>query len=172
MQSVPKPGYQATDGAAYQVFLGRWTERFADALLGLLEIPPDGALLDVGCGTGSLAFAIADRWPGREVNGGGALSQCQRRHRRHRHGIADAAGNLRRLAQINQNCLVLCASRGCTWCWVIMVLVSLGGVQPSGRRPVRSESVEVGLIPRRRCSGASSASRSPGAFGSRSRMRS
>ena len=39
-------------------------------------------------------------------------------------------------AQISQNCLVLCASRRCTWCWVIIVLVSLGGVQPSGRQPV------------------------------------
>ena len=69
MQSVPKPGYQATDGAAYEVFLGRWTERLADAVLGSLEIPPDGALLDVGCGTGSLAFAMAKRWPSRQVSG-------------------------------------------------------------------------------------------------------
>jgi SAM-dependent methyltransferase len=69
MQSVTKPGYHATDGGAYQVFLGRWTERLADALLGSLEIPPDGALLDVGCGTGSLAFAMANRWPGRHVSG-------------------------------------------------------------------------------------------------------
>lgn len=69
MQSVTNPGYQATDGAAYHVFLGRWTERLADALLGMLEIPPDGALLDVGCGTGSLAFAMAKRWPGRQVKG-------------------------------------------------------------------------------------------------------
>src|SRR6185312_15071877 len=69
MQSTPKPGYQATDGAAYEVFLGRWTERLADALLGSLEIPPDGALLDVGCGTGSLAFAMTKRWPGRQVSG-------------------------------------------------------------------------------------------------------
>jgi SAM-dependent methyltransferase len=69
MQSVARPEYQATDGAAYQVFLGRWTERLADALLGSLEIPPEGALLDVGCGTGSLAFAMANRWLGRQVTG-------------------------------------------------------------------------------------------------------
>jgi SAM-dependent methyltransferase len=69
MQLAPKSGYQATDGAAYQVFLGRWTERLAAALLGSLELPPDGALLDVGCGTGSLAFAMAKHWPGRQVNG-------------------------------------------------------------------------------------------------------
>jgi SAM-dependent methyltransferase len=69
MQSLSQPGYQATDGAAYEIFLGRWTGRLADALLSSLEIPPDGALLDVGCGTGSLAFAMAKRWPGRRVNG-------------------------------------------------------------------------------------------------------
>jgi SAM-dependent methyltransferase len=69
MGSVPQPGYQATDGAAYEIFLGRWTQRLADAALESLEIPTDGALLDVGCGTGSLALAMARRWPGRQVNG-------------------------------------------------------------------------------------------------------
>ena len=69
MQSAPAAAYQATDGAAYQVFLGRWTGRLADALLDVLEPPISGALLDVGCGTGSLAFAMAQRWPHRPVTG-------------------------------------------------------------------------------------------------------
>jgi SAM-dependent methyltransferase len=68
MQSAPAPAYQATDGAAYQVFLGRWTGRLADAVLDAVEFPPSGALLDVGCGTGSLALAMVRRWPGRPVN--------------------------------------------------------------------------------------------------------
>lgn len=63
------PSYSASDGAAYEVFLGRWTRRLAGALLDVAAFPPDGDLLDVGCGTGSLALAMAERWPGRRVVG-------------------------------------------------------------------------------------------------------
>ena len=37
--------------------------------------------------------------------------------------------------QISQNCGVLCASSRWTLCCEIIVLFSLGGVQPSGRHP-------------------------------------
>lgn len=61
--------YVATDGAAYEVFLGRWTRRLSVPLLDFLAPPADGALLDVGCGTGSLSRAMAERWPQRRVCG-------------------------------------------------------------------------------------------------------
>jgi SAM-dependent methyltransferase len=61
--------YHATDGAAYEVFLGRWTRRLAQPMLDFAELPDAGALLDVGCGTGSLAKIMADRWPARRVVG-------------------------------------------------------------------------------------------------------
>jgi SAM-dependent methyltransferase len=61
--------YHASDGAAYEVFLGRWTRLLAPRLLDFTAFPPDGALLDVGTGTGSLAHAMAVRWPSRRVVG-------------------------------------------------------------------------------------------------------
>jgi len=61
--------YRANDGAAYEVFLGRWTRLLAPRLLDFAEFGSEGPLLDVGTGTGSLAFAMASRWPGRRVVG-------------------------------------------------------------------------------------------------------
>jgi trans-aconitate methyltransferase len=67
--STTASNYAATDGAAYEIFLGRWTRALGEAFAGFIEPPADGSLLDVGCGTGSLAGAMAKRWPGRKVSG-------------------------------------------------------------------------------------------------------
>ena len=61
--------YHASDGTAYERFLGRWTRVLATQLLDFAEFPPDGPLLDVGTGTGSLAVAMAMRWPSRRTVG-------------------------------------------------------------------------------------------------------
>ena len=66
------PAYAAgafTDGAAYEWFLGRWTVRLADPFIDFAAPPAEGALLEVGCGTGSLARRLAQRFSGREVHG-------------------------------------------------------------------------------------------------------
>jgi SAM-dependent methyltransferase len=46
---------------AYERFMGRWSRLVAPRLLDFTGLPLRGRILDVGSGTGSLAFAIAER---------------------------------------------------------------------------------------------------------------
>ena len=55
----PSSTSRATDGAAYERFLGRWTRRLAPLFCDFARLPPAGPALEVGCGTGSLALALA-----------------------------------------------------------------------------------------------------------------
>jgi SAM-dependent methyltransferase len=63
MHRPPPSAYHASDGAAYERFLGRWTERLAIAFADFVRLPDAGEALDLGCGTGSLAAEIARRRP-------------------------------------------------------------------------------------------------------------
>jgi SAM-dependent methyltransferase len=54
--------YCASNGAAYEVFLGRWTRALGERMVEFARFS-EGPLLDVGCGTGSLASAMAQRGP-------------------------------------------------------------------------------------------------------------
>ena len=48
-------------GSPYERYVGRWSRRLAPAFLGWLAMPPVRRWLDLGCGTGALCAAIADR---------------------------------------------------------------------------------------------------------------
>lgn len=61
--------YQASDGVVYEAFLGRRSRQLAEPLLDFAAFGDDGALLDVGCGTGSLTYAMSARWPRRRIVG-------------------------------------------------------------------------------------------------------
>jgi SAM-dependent methyltransferase len=45
----------------YERFMGRWSRLVAPLLVDFTDLPDRGRVLDVGSGTGSLAFAIAER---------------------------------------------------------------------------------------------------------------
>ena len=49
------------DAEAYERFMGRWSRLVAPLLVDFSQLPDDGQVLDVGSGTGSLAFAIGER---------------------------------------------------------------------------------------------------------------
>lgn len=69
MTAAPSLTYHASSGEAYQQFLGRWTQRLAERVVDTVPLTETGGLLDLGCGTGSLAAALAARYPDREVVG-------------------------------------------------------------------------------------------------------
>jgi len=88
--SDPSPsGYHASDGAAYDRFLGRWTERLAPLLVDFARLPDDGEVLDVGCGAGNLAAEVARRESNRAVTGAD-LSESYLAFARARHGTLNA----------------------------------------------------------------------------------
>src|SRR5467141_3007721 len=53
--------YHASDGAAYERFLGRWSRVLAGPFADFARPPEDGRALDIGCGTGSLAISLSER---------------------------------------------------------------------------------------------------------------
>ena len=53
--------FVTSDPAGYEIFMGRWTSRLAGPFLDFVGIGPGQRVLDVGCGTGIITAAAADR---------------------------------------------------------------------------------------------------------------
>jgi len=56
-------------GSPYERYVGRWSRQVAPLFLAWLEIPAGRRWLDVGCGTGALCAAIADRCAPASITG-------------------------------------------------------------------------------------------------------
>jgi ubiquinone/menaquinone biosynthesis C-methylase UbiE len=61
--------YVASDAAVYDRMIGRWSRRLAKLFIEFAAIDKAEKLLDVGCGTGSLTFALADLYPRASITG-------------------------------------------------------------------------------------------------------
>jgi SAM-dependent methyltransferase len=61
--------YTASDGEAYERLMGRWSRLLADQLIAFGGVAEGDVVLDLGCGTGSLARAVAARTGARRILG-------------------------------------------------------------------------------------------------------
>ena len=69
LSTPPPPSYAATDGAAYERFLGRWSRLLARPFAEFAQPANNGHVLDLGCGTGSLALLLAEKRAAEQVAG-------------------------------------------------------------------------------------------------------
>jgi ubiquinone/menaquinone biosynthesis C-methylase UbiE len=61
--------FVATEGNAYEKLMGRWSRQLALPFLDFVGSADGERVLDAGCGTGHLAFAVARRTGAGEVRG-------------------------------------------------------------------------------------------------------
>jgi SAM-dependent methyltransferase len=64
-----RSGKMFGNAQAYERFMGRWSRQIAPLLVGFAAVPDTGRVLDIGSGTGSLAFEVAKQKTGVHVTG-------------------------------------------------------------------------------------------------------
>ena len=72
MDSVPGAATFQTSGAAYDLFMGRYSRPLAAVFADSVGIAKGGSALDVGCGPGALTQVLVDRL----VRPGGTVTAC------------------------------------------------------------------------------------------------
>jgi SAM-dependent methyltransferase len=61
--------YSANNPVAYEHLMGRWSRRLAPLFIDFAAVSDGTSILDVGCGTGSLTFALMEAFPTAQING-------------------------------------------------------------------------------------------------------
>lgn len=67
--AAPSSTFIASDGDGYELAMGRWSRKLAEQFIDFTGATDGEKMLDVGCGTGSLSFALAERAPNSAITG-------------------------------------------------------------------------------------------------------
>ena len=67
--AAPSSTFIASDGDGYELAMGRWSRKLAEQFIDFTGATDGEKMLDVGCGTGSLSFALATRAPNSAITG-------------------------------------------------------------------------------------------------------